>query len=593
MELKYNIITVSEILSQLGKNDVSEHIDILVRYNHSMYLDHYYGFKVTIQGFLNNYSIGDDMTSYQFLREYIDDEDKLKNEKFYSHNDDDIDLVYCLNNAKNQNIIMSIVDNINNKKHSALFSDRFIDKLMDILHKNVFDSSVERDLFKMEIGMRLQRCNFNQTFDRNFDAKQCDDEFTVSYMPKGKKTVMTSNNRWQKENRVQAKFVKAMKKIPFRFKYSDRFFEQLNNYVVAYYLQKFTITEVSGEDIVKYYHENSYLPGDNSSLGGSCMRYSSCSEWIKFYAENPSNVSMVIALNNDGYLCGRAILWTADCGTKIMDRIYGNDVIVSKFKKYAMDNEYIHKLEQSYSNGEDWVGEGGERFTKRFEITVNNIFKMPYMDTFCHTDSVSDDTMVLNNYDGNYSFRDTDGCREAFGEDEEDDDYVTCTRSGNRISYDEAVCIHGDYYDSYYCVWAEDIDEHVLSEDAVLLEYKGYYVSEDAEISYVDCEGSDRYSQYMYTDDTIELANGDVCPDYEAMFNELDGEYYFVSGEDIELIVTISGDTVTTGIMDCWYEDTESIVSAVKNWCTEEVLEITSNGEIIFKKQLDEVTVND
>jgi hypothetical protein len=111
-------------------------------------------------------------------------------------------------------------------------------------------------------------------------------------------------------------------------KYSDSDVEQFVNLFKAKWDKKFVTTKkiqiVKGDDILKWYDENNYAD-KSGTLGNSCMRYSHKNHYMKIYAENTDNISMVILTENDRLLA-RALLWKLDESSDkleyFLDRIY-------------------------------------------------------------------------------------------------------------------------------------------------------------------------------------------------------------------------------------------------------------------------------
>ncbi|MFM7986456.1 MAG: hypothetical protein ACKPKO_44805, partial [Candidatus Fonsibacter sp.] len=64
---------------------------------------------------------------------------------------------------------------------------------------------------------------------------------------------------------------------------------------------------VSGEDIAKYYDENKYY-NRKGTLGSSCMRDES-KRTFKIYTENPDKVKLLIYVDSDDKIHGRALVW--------------------------------------------------------------------------------------------------------------------------------------------------------------------------------------------------------------------------------------------------------------------------------------------
>jgi len=217
---------------------------------------------------------------------------------------------------------------------------------------------------------------------------------------------------------------------------------------------------------------------------------------------------------------------------------------------------------------------------------------MPYMDSFKYTEDVDGSTMVLSNSDGSYCFTDTDGCSEAFGEDEYDESYVYCHRSDDRIHVDDAryVPSAGEYYRAEYCVYAEDTDEWDLEDDCIWLEYRNIWVSENASVTYIDNENSFRYEEYVNDEDAVELPDGTYCLVDEAMYNEITGVDLFRSGDIVDVTYKLSDDTeVTVQVCSDWY-DNDQLLEDINANTMEEILEVYFKGELIYK--LEEV-VND
>lgn len=81
---------------------------------------------------------------------------------------------------------------------------------------------------------------------------------------------------------------------------------------------------VKGEDIKKWYNEETYN-SRGGTLGNSCMRHTTKSDYMNIYAYNPDKVSMII-LTFHGKLIGRALVWQLDeerNNNKVyLDRIY-------------------------------------------------------------------------------------------------------------------------------------------------------------------------------------------------------------------------------------------------------------------------------
>ena len=95
---------------------------------------------------------------------------------------------------------------------------------------------------------------------------------------------------------------------------------------------------VSGADIIKYYLKDSYFK-QTGELGNSCMRDSSKSHVIKFYANNSNFRLLIMKAGQTDSIMARALLVTTTDGTVFMDRIYTVDTkLITLFHRYAKEN---------------------------------------------------------------------------------------------------------------------------------------------------------------------------------------------------------------------------------------------------------------
>ena len=160
---------------------------------------------------------------------------------------------------------------------------------------------------------------------------------------------------------------------------------------------------VEGDEIKKWYHENNYLmPSGNcfGTLWNSCMRYHERQRFLELYAKN-SQFKMLIMTEKDAYgeekVRARALLVEAETiddsylpkGTKVkvMDRIYSvYDSDVNTFKKWANDNGYITKFEQTAKSKPFLSVEDGDNKYLGLVLKLDkphwNYY--PYLDTFSY-----------------------------------------------------------------------------------------------------------------------------------------------------------------------------------------------------------------
>jgi hypothetical protein len=152
----------------------------------------------------------------------------------------------------------------------------------------------------------------------------------------------------------------------------------------------FDFKVVSGESIRHWYHEGSYARNVGGSLYASCMKHSVCQDFLDLYVQNDDVISMLVMVDKNNMLLGRALLWEFDdiAGSgkvKLMDRIYSanDEDLPYHFKMWAQENGYLFKPVQKWNNSLDFV-ENGQTVKKRFSLKLNNFQyeKYPYLDTF-------------------------------------------------------------------------------------------------------------------------------------------------------------------------------------------------------------------
>jgi len=148
---------------------------------------------------------------------------------------------------------------------------------------------------------------------------------------------------------------------------------------------------VKGPEIPEWYHHEKYET-DLGTMGGSCMAYDECQDYLEFYHLNQHKISMLImkSKKEEDKIIGRALVWKLDEPSEriFMDRIYTNyDYDVESFKKYAKDNGWLYKFKQNMESSEKIVDTQTDE-TKFISLLVNDIQmtdddepEFPYLDT--------------------------------------------------------------------------------------------------------------------------------------------------------------------------------------------------------------------
>jgi hypothetical protein len=217
----------------------------------------------------------------------------------------------------------------------------------------------------------------------NFISVSGQDVTKISYVTQDRMSIIDPDEYWTSSRRFQAKPGSFISKV---FKnITPKEVEKFSNLYRSHVCKpKFTFNVVSGEDIRKYYYYESYS-SDRGSLGSSCMKHNSCQSYLNIYVDNKDHVEMLVMLNEEGGLMGRALLWKFD-SHKIMDRIYtiGDEELSFYFKKWATENGYLYKTEQNWFNTLFFEQTGQKKQELKLTLKLDNIEfeRYPYMDTF-------------------------------------------------------------------------------------------------------------------------------------------------------------------------------------------------------------------
>ncbi len=307
------------------------------------------------------------------------------------------------------------------------------------------------------------------------------DNTKISYLTQERIDALSEDAYWNSTRRFQAKpggFVsKLFKDIP------SREVEKFSNYFRA--AQRgagLKMKVVSGNQIKHYYLWENYK-SDRGTLGASCMKHGSCQQLLDIYSDNSSQISMLVLVDSDGLLVGRALLWKFD-SYKIMDRIYTicDEDYAFQFKKWATENGYLYKSEQNWYNTLFFDSVSKKNQELKLKVEIDDVYSYyPYMDTFKFVDNDGN----LYNYQPNCSFR------------------TLCSTDGQRQS--------SDYL-------RFDGINHVFryQHDAVWVEYKGFYTSNnnvqwsevnDEYILHSDCFYSEDVQDYIFNKEKDEFNN--------------------------------------------------------------------------------------
>lgn len=211
-----------------------------------------------------------------------------------------------------------------------------------------------------------------------------------------------------------------------------------------------------GEDIRYWYREDNYFDSDdessNNSLWKSCMRSASLSKSLSIYVDNPDVCKLLIRVNDDEQLLGRALIWKTAKGTMYMDRIYAVDHAGDKGKFYEWGQE----------NGIDCYYDFSPsiKAAEIVKVKSREYYEYPYSDTFKYYDEYEGEMyQLMPDYD--MIHLDTAGGRSYIS-----DEYTWSEGAGRWLDRDDAT----------YC---DDIDGFAPADEATYLEYLDITVTDD------------------------------------------------------------------------------------------------------------------
>ena len=170
-----------------------------------------------------------------------------------------------------------------------------------------------------------------------------------------------------------------------------------------------------GDDIKNGYKTKNYY-SPYGTLGSSCMNDEP--SYLKIYRNNEKKVRLLVLLDDNGKIAGRALVWKLDkspCDAEyFMDRVYTNrDFETNKFIEYAEKNGFLYKSRMS--SGDNEVVQfryKGKQIYGEIRVKLDGKqSKYPYMDTLFCLNKEKDELSNLPSWKC-YKLWGTDGERE-------------------------------------------------------------------------------------------------------------------------------------------------------------------------------------
>lgn len=227
--------------------------------------------------------------------------------------------------------------------------------------------------------------------------------------------LLINDNQEIKLGRFLSKIAKSYYRKNYDGKSTSQQIEQcIDIYKSWYKLTKLKFKFLKGSDILKGYDRENYTNSDYGMLHSSCMNNKF--DYLKLYTENPDKVNLLVLVDEDDKIYGRALVWRLDNKKyHFMDRVYGaNNYINNIFNEYATKHKMAYRSnEHSYVFKlylPDSKSERSKDCDFKIKLKTSGINYYPYVDSLSHWDTWSD-TFSINRkkFSKTYNLSSTDG----------------------------------------------------------------------------------------------------------------------------------------------------------------------------------------
>jgi len=273
-------------------------------------------------------------------------------------------------------------------KNKEFLNNAFI-CVFDAVKKDKNLNSSRRAIILDDISKFISIMNSQKDYWLNYSLE--DNVIKFSYCKDGDKNYLL------KYNRVEIKLGRYFSKF---FNFEDYVIDYIVKNVTAILMPNEEFAKlvhlIKGEDIGDYYYKTNIK---------TCMTGPDNNSKIKMYVINPDKVSL---LTIKGCNC-RALVWTSDCGKKILDRIYpAGHALIPTIRKWAKENDYI--LRESADQYIRCYTDINLEDNNYYKITLNPTIKYPFVDTFCFAENKEDKLIISNEYNfGNIALQNQHG----------------------------------------------------------------------------------------------------------------------------------------------------------------------------------------
>jgi len=244
--------------------------------------------------------------------------------------------------------------------------------------RNLYHNSNENGIITTEIFNSNEKDNNSFDFNKNSELT-----FFKGLQP------LNDNGKWPKDGRQSMKIGKFLRlfydNILILEDVGDHSIE--TNIIKDRFIELMVAKFKGGHLEIKVSSDVSSIYGIDEDDNSGTLSHD-CHLFANMY-DQMDNLKIAYALNKDGELIGRALLWdnvkNENTGEtfKFMDRIYGVESTIAAFKNWAINNGYLHKVKQSYSIND--ITDGNTNYDIKFSVDIgfdsDGIEGMPYMDS--------------------------------------------------------------------------------------------------------------------------------------------------------------------------------------------------------------------
>jgi hypothetical protein len=292
---------------------------------------------------------------------------------------------------KIKNYLEFFESNSNKIKVPLQFSDRFCDILKNIdspISKALIDQRLsDEDFSLVDIGKYSDTASYT-TSQKLIEHFKIQYGVSQTYLNILIKPLRREEAPIYHKNRTEIKIGRLVKKILLDTFTDSEIEKFVNQYKSILSKEELKFEFLEGSDLRVGYQSQNYTHTGSSSnpLMNSCMN--DCLDFIDFYLGCP--VKLLVLLNSENHIFGRALVWEIEKGFFFMDRVY-----------VAFESDYFKFIEHAKLNGWWWKSENksGSRIsftdgkvTEWFPVEINLNFDfykyqnygIPYLDTFIY-----------------------------------------------------------------------------------------------------------------------------------------------------------------------------------------------------------------